>query len=127
MDMLPESARFVEAFCGHHGIGRTATLRLTLIVEELFTNTVEHGYRRECELPIRIELGLQGHDVLLVYEDAAPRFDPLAVVADIDSRLAVPLDARPVGKLGLRLVMQLAQSVKYEYVGGSNRIQLTLR
>ena len=45
--MLPATAAFVAGFCARHGIARNDALRLTLIVEELFTNSMAHGYGGE--------------------------------------------------------------------------------
>src|SRR5580693_6441012 len=49
MSLLPEATVFVERFCSLHRVGRQDLLRLTLIVEELFTNTVGHGYGGESD------------------------------------------------------------------------------
>ena len=105
--MLPEAAAFTQAFCTRHGVVHDDAMRLTLIVEELFTNTVEHGYRGESDVPIRIELTLTGGGVSVVYEDEAPRYDPLARLADASAGVRRPVDSRPVGGLGVYLVSQL--------------------
>jgi len=44
MARLPDAIGFAEDFCRQHGIVHDDRLRLTLVVEELFTNTVEHGH-----------------------------------------------------------------------------------
>jgi serine/threonine-protein kinase RsbW len=107
MSMLPETAAFVEAFCARRGIAREDALRLVLIVEELFTNTVAHGYGRECGAPISIALGTDGGQVTLGYEDAAPPYDPLATLDGSRAGLAHPVESRHVGRLGVHLVDEL--------------------
>ena len=67
----------MQDFCDRHRIVRDDCMRLMLIVEELFTNSVEHGYRAENEGPIRVVLAVEGGAVALLYEDSAPRYDPL--------------------------------------------------
>jgi anti-sigma regulatory factor (Ser/Thr protein kinase) len=57
MAMLAETAAFVETFCARRGVGQDAALRLVLIVEELFTNTVTHG------------LGESAHGIRLTRDD----------------------------------------------------------
>ncbi len=52
-------------------------LRLTFVVEELFTNSVLHGYGGERDAPIWVGLSGAGNMVELRYEDAAPPYDPL--------------------------------------------------
>ena len=71
MSALPETAAFVESFCARHRIARADVLRLTLIVEELFTNSGEHGYRGESDAPIHVTLSADTGEVELLYEDVA--------------------------------------------------------
>lgn len=126
MSMLPETAAFVEAFCARRAIAREDALRLVLIVEELFTNTVAHGYGRECGAPISIALGTDGGQVTLGYEDAAPPYDPLATLDGSRAGLAHPVESRHVGRLGVHLVDELSASARYAHEDGRNRLWLTV-
>jgi anti-sigma regulatory factor (Ser/Thr protein kinase) len=126
MTMLAETAAFVEAFCARHGIGRDDGLRLTLIVEELFTNTVAHGHKGDSDAPIGIALAKRAGDVELFYEDNAPAHDPLARLRAPPPSLAVPVEERPVGGLGMHLVGQLAHSARYACEDGRNRLWIVL-
>ena len=123
---LADTAAFVQEYCERHAVERTAALRLTLIVEELFTNTVRHGYRREGDMPIRIALARAESAVALLYEDAAPRHDPLAGADGAPPDLAAPVESRPVGGLGVRLVGELAAGARYAYEQGRNRLWLSV-
>ena len=124
LDALTRLAAFVEEvtllaeFTHHDG------LRLTLVLEELFTNSVEHGYGGDSEAPVEITCDIQRGRVAVVYEDAAPRFDPRSFVASGDT---TPTDlARPPGKLGLVLVATMAVDLDYARVGGRNRISFAM-
>ena len=123
---LSETAGFAQAFCQRNGISRDDALRLTLVIEELFTNTVRHGYRDESDAPIRISLALADGRVTLLYEDSAPRYDPLAQLSAPPSGLAVPIESRPIGGLGVYLLGQLVTSARYAYENGSNRLWLEM-
>jgi anti-sigma regulatory factor (Ser/Thr protein kinase) len=57
---------------------RGAVLRLILVLEELFTNTVTHGYPAGSEGPIWIAFAQRADLIEVTYEDAGPPFDPLA-------------------------------------------------
>ena len=127
MLMLPETAAFVESFCALHGIGRDDALRLTVIVEELFTNTVEHGYGGESDAPIGIALSFVVDEVEVLYEDGAPRYDPLVHLSPTGSDLEAAIESRPVGGLGVELVRQLTASARYVHEDGRNRLWLRLR
>jgi serine/threonine-protein kinase RsbW len=126
MAMLPETAAFVESFCALHGIERADALRLTVIVEELFTNTVEHGYGSESDAPIRIALSIASDEVAVFYEDAAPRYDPLDRLSRT-SDLDAAVESRPIGGLGIELVRQLTKGARYVHEDGCNRLWLRLR
>lgn len=125
--MLPETAAFVERFCAFHGIARDDALRLTVIVEELFTNTVEHGYGGESDAPIRIALSIAVDEVEMFYEDSAPRYDPLDRLSGTAANLDTAVESRPIGGLGIELVRQLTQSARYVHADGCNRLWLRLR
>src|SRR6266404_9477109 len=79
----------IEEFGDAADLGREDRHKLTLIVEELFTNTVNHGHRGDSDAPIFITFEEDKGDVQLIYEDSAPKFDPLAAGnrADIDSTI----------------------------------------
>jgi serine/threonine-protein kinase RsbW len=104
------------------GTDRTATLRLVLILEELFTNTVVHGYPAGTEGPIWVTLAGGPSVIEVTYEDAGPPFDPFA-------EQGVPrADPHPSGQLsgglGLALVRGLSTAARYARVGERNRITL---
>lgn len=127
MQVLPETAACVEEFCNGHGLSHSDALRLTLIVEELFTNTIEHGYRGESDAPIHITLSAGTDAVELLYEDAAPQYDPLARLSGPPCDLAASVESRPIGKLGVHLIRQLTKDARYVHEDGRNRLWLRLR
>ena len=124
MAMLAEMTAFVESFCQERGIGTGDRLRLTLVVEELFTNTVVHGHRGEAEAMVDVSLSNEEDGVTLLYEDSAPPFNPLAAAPAEPRTLANAVESRPVGGLGVLLVDQLVRDARYAYEDGRNRLWL---
>ena len=124
---LPDAVAFVEGFCVAHGIGQADGLRLTLMVEELFTNTVEHGHGGDSEAAVRLELRHDSTHVELFYEDRAVAFDPLSRVVDLPGEGPAGLDARRVGGVGIVLVTHMATTSRYTYEDGCNRLWLSLQ
>ena len=120
---LHATADFVQAFCERHHLPRAAALRLTLAVEELFTNSVTHGHGGDSDATIVTGLSVHAGSLRLGSADAAPRFDPRPRLRTPPASLRAPADERPTGGLGLHLVGQLASRVRYAYHGG-NRIVL---
>lgn len=114
----------IEEFAAIAELGREDRHKLTLIVEELFTNTVNHGHRGDSDAPVFITFEEDAGDVQLIYEDSAPQFDPLAAGrrTDIDTTIR----ERRVGGLGIFLTIGLTNKADYSYVDGRNRISLRL-
>jgi anti-sigma regulatory factor (Ser/Thr protein kinase) len=108
---------WAEAVAGGLGADRPATLRLVLILEELFTNTVVHGYPVGADGPIWVTLAGGAGVIEVTYEDAGLPFDP------ITERQVSRLDEVP-GGLGLALVRGLSTGACYARIGERNRITL---
>lgn len=113
-DALPEVIAFIERRCAELGAGRNATLRLMLVAEELFINTVVHGYGGDGGKDVVLALRDAGHDLELVAEDTAPAFDPFEDVPRPG--------AREVGGLGRVLVAGISSRHGYERRGDRNRV-----
>jgi serine/threonine-protein kinase RsbW len=125
LDQLRPVQAFLEEFCADSGVPRTACLRLNLVVEELFTNTVKHGHRGDTDAPIWVEVSRAGDRVELVYEDKAPPFNPYSRILD-QPPPDTTVSMRKIGGLGVLLTRELAASRDYAYLFGRNRIRLVL-
>lgn len=127
MEVLPSTAAFVAAFCARGGIGAADTLRLTLVVEELFTNIVTHGYGEDGAGMIRLRLALDGRDVILVCRDEAPPYDPRPALRRLPADLDEPVETRSVGGLGQLIVGRLVDVSDYVRSGSANVLTLRFR
>lgn len=107
---------FVEDFCTQAAIPRERGLRLNVVLEELFVNTVTHGHRGESEAPVWITLDPRSTAVQVTYEDTAPAFNPFAYRVEMGK----------IGGLGVLLTRELATARDYAYLFGRNRIRLSL-
>jgi anti-sigma regulatory factor (Ser/Thr protein kinase) len=114
-----------ERFGATMGADHDTTRRLVLILEELFTNTVTHGYPAGAEGPIWVALAARKGTIEVTYEDAAPAFDPFTE-APARPEPALAIDASVVGGLGLMLVRALSASACYARVDDRNRVILTV-
>jgi len=123
-DTLPAVADFITDVCAAGGVPRKACLRLMLLVEELFTNTVVHGHGTDTESPVSLTFHVGPDGIALTYEDTAPPHDPFAKIRVPDD--ADGVEDRPVGGLGVLLITAMAEHVQYAHVGGKNRISLVL-
>jgi serine/threonine-protein kinase RsbW len=121
-DALPQVEAFLGEVCEAAGLDRAMCLRVTLLVEELFTNTVVHGHGADSDAPVRLDCEVAPGRITLVYEDTGPPHDPFAAVARPDP--AADVQDRPVGGLGVLLVSAMARHVEYRRADDRNRISL---
>jgi len=124
LSALPEIVAFIADTGARTGVPPGPCQRLTLLVEELFTNTVAHGHRGESDAPVRVELEVGPGRFTMTYEDTAPPYDPFIGVQPPDE--AADVEERPVGGLGVLLVATLARDVEYRRIGDTNRIRLVM-
>jgi serine/threonine-protein kinase RsbW len=116
----------VQGYCERHAVARQTALRVTLILEELFTNSITHGHGGDSSAPISVELSAGDGVLWLQYEDKAPRFDPRARLDAVPVGLDAPLESRPAGGLGLYVVGQLVTGAHHVHEAGGNRLWLTV-
>jgi serine/threonine-protein kinase RsbW len=116
---------FVDAFAGTSGLPEDERVRLLLILEELFTNVVEHGYPPgSASGRVSIALGLRDGRLIIEFVDDGRPFDPLTVAAP---KLDLPGQDRPIGGLGVHIVRSLVDDASYRRAGRRNRLQLARR
>ena len=115
---------FLESFCRDAGVARPPGLRLNLVVEELFTNTVNHGHCGDCDFPVWITLEAAGSTLTLTYLDQAPPFNPF--VAAACAPLETSIEHRKEGGLGVLLAKELTAASEYLYLFGRNRLRMVL-
>ena len=117
----------------HAGLPPRIRRRVELVFEELFSNTVTHGYKVDQastddsatdQNVVWIELRATPGQVLMIYQDAAPPFNPLA--AELPD-LTVGVEERSLGGLGLIMVAKVPQESLYEYRDGRNFLHLTFQ
>lgn len=119
---------FIERFCASAQVSDRALQRLLLVIEELFANTVGHGYAQlrgeGSKWPIWLTLtGVDGR-VEVLYEDAGDAYDPFASVVEPD--YSGPVESWRIGGWGIPLVTKLTRDLRYERVDDRNRIQFVV-
>ena len=124
LERMRDLRGFLEAFCASEGIRREQSLRLNLVLEELFTNTVRHGHGGDCDAPVWVTLAHADKRIRLTYEDTAPPFNPYgrlpAKTPDTTQEM------QKLGGLGVLLTRGMSESRDYAYLFGRNRIRLAL-
>jgi serine/threonine-protein kinase RsbW len=96
---------------------------VVLAVDELATNIMVHGYAGQPG-EIEVELRLEGHDLVIHLRDQARQFDPTRVPPP---DMTLPLEQRPIGGVGLHIVRQVMDEIRYRPLGGGNELTLIKR
>ena len=115
---LPRVSAFVERFAEAQGFSAAEVYRINLALDELLTNTIEHGFPgREQDADISVAIRSEGDSVIVRYEDNGPEFNPLQATEQ-DTELE--LEERPIGGLGLQLIASTFDDVSYERADDRN-------
>jgi anti-sigma regulatory factor (Ser/Thr protein kinase) len=101
-------------------LDKRLALRIQLVLEELFLNTLLHGYTEHCDnTTITLELKVQPDVAWLVYTDNAPTFDVYQELSSL-----APADPTREGGKGLYLIRELPSRLDYQALDSGNRVSL---
>ncbi len=118
-DGIRQAVSHFEAFLADKRLPAGSTWPLFVVLDELLSNVVRHGYGEAAHG--QIEVGFQLRDGVLeltIVDDAGP-FDPLTISEPVTDS---PADERPAGGLGILFVRKLMDHVEYERREGRNRL-----
>ncbi len=127
LDAFDGLVKALSAWAKSAGVEDPTLRDVILILDELFSNIVIHGYRYDPNGEIRVEAAVEDRQVHVTLTDHAPLFNPL-LVPEPDTTL--PLEARPIGGLGLLFVRRTADELRYwpaepNSPGPANRLRFT--
>ena len=114
----------LEAVLRAEHVPEVTVLELRLVSEEILTNLAKYGHDDDGEHWARVRLTLLDDEVTLEFTDDGRPFDPLAAKPpDLSTQGA----ERPVGGLGVPLVLALVDAAEYARVGSENVLTLRKR
>jgi anti-sigma regulatory factor (Ser/Thr protein kinase) len=99
-------------------------LRAQVAVEELFVNTIRHGYGQESDQPVWLTVEQRGAVLRIVYSDQSDAFNTLAPRSTVPDDVEAQLSDPALGGFGLLLVASLASQCQYTREAGRNVTQL---
>ncbi len=123
LDSLESIFLFTSEFVRENHVDPSLLPAIDLIVEELFTNMVEHSSASTADVPMEMSTVDGGVEVTLADEDADP-FD-ITKVPEVDVERAV--EELDPGGLGLHLVRKFADSVEYHYQFSNRQARIVFR
>ena len=94
---------------------------LNLVIEEAVVNVINYAYPKEEHQSIYLSANLHEDSIVFVLTDTGKEFDPTqAPEADI----TLSAEERPIGGLGIFLIRQIMNEVKYQRIDGKNVLTL---
>lgn len=108
---IPELSVMLETISERSGMVPGISMSLNLALEEAVTNVMMYAYPEGTEGMLDLYAYLGQGSVEFVLTDSGKAFNPLDV-PDADTTLA--LEDRPIGGLGIFLIRQIMDSVRYE-------------
>jgi serine/threonine-protein kinase RsbW len=126
---LPLLNDALEAWCDASDVPVATRHALLLILDELFSNVVIHGFHHSAHGRVTVQAQRRPDEVEVWITDDAPPFDPLRyTLPDV----SLPIEERRVGGLGLMLVRRTADCFEYRRVDvngatGRNEVRFTKR
>ena len=110
----------LEAALRAEGVRDETVLDLRLVAEEVLTNVAHHAFGDGAQHWIRIRLTLSADRVTLEFTDDGPPFDPLKAAPRPSAGTE-----RPIGGLGIHLVLALVDAAEYARRGPENVLTLS--
>jgi serine/threonine-protein kinase RsbW len=111
----------VAQFCREHSLDNDVAFDLNLALEELFTNTLQHGGCEGMADAVHIRLECAGDGVRVEFSDRGLAFDPVSAPGpDLES----PLESRHAGGLGIHLVRKVMRDLRYRRSHEWNQISM---
>ena len=116
MEDVTAAAQKAEQFCRAHGRSAKVSNHIALCIEEMASNTIQHGFtmdQKHHDLSVRL---LQKEDdTVLRFRDDCGAFDPVSYI---------PKDSEDA--LGIRLVLAFARDARYTYALNLNNVCLRI-
>lgn len=118
---IPNLHEFLVELAEKLNIGESLMSSLDLALEESVVNVMEYAYPKGTSGTVNIVSTIDGDFMQFVISDSGKPFDPTKQ-KNVDINL--PAEERPIGGLGIFLVRQIMDTVKYERVDGRNILTL---
>ena len=121
---LEDAVAAIEQRLLEESVPRPVVDDARLIAEEVLGNAIKHGCAQHEVHTLAVNMERDDERLHLEFRDDGKPYNPL--VANPPS-IDAPLGERPIGGLGVYLVCEVAESVRYERRDGRNVLHVVLR
>ena len=124
LDAIHPATVQAEAWLVEQRVSFEAMYLVSLAIEELVTNCIKYGYTDSKDHTVDFVLSIDEEILRMEVIDDGNPFNPLDAPRP---DLSLPPEKRPIGGLGLHLLRELADDMRYERRDGTNRLRMTKR
>ena len=126
IDAILENFEAVQAFVDEElerlECPMATQIQIDIAVEEVFVNIAHYAYNPKVgKATIRVEIIDDPLSIVMTFMDNGIPYDPLAKE---DPDVTLPPEERKIGGLGVYMVKERMDDVKYEYRNGQNILTL---
>lgn len=112
---------FIEDVGESYSLSQEVIFNLNLVLEEAVVNIISYAYPKEEHEQIYLSAKIQDDSIVFVLTDTGKEFDP---TASSDPDINLSAEDREIGGLGIFLIRQIMNEVKYERIDGKNILTL---
>jgi len=124
LDEFQRVNAFLADFLEAYPVSDHVAYQLRLVVEELVSNVIRHGFSPGQSAEIEVCLCRGPTSLMLTIEDSGQPFDPTD--REAPQQLADSYENRPVGGLGIFLVQLAVQRFDYQRIGDQNHTEIEI-
>ena len=126
MEALPEHipavTDFVNTALNELGCSDRVRMQFAIAIDELFSNIAYYAYQPKTGLvTVQVEVENEPPTVILTFLDGGKPFNPLQ---QKDPDTTLPAKDRKIGGLGIFIVKNTMDDIRYEYKDGKNILSI---
>ena len=114
---ISKLAQFVDEVGEEFSLAPDVVFNLNLVLEEAVVNVINYAYPKEEHQSIYLSATLHEGSIVFVLTDTGKEFDPTAAP---EADITLSAEDRPIGGLGIFLIRQIMNEVKYQRIEGKN-------
>ena len=122
VEEISQLAEFIDQISEKKNLDFSLATALNLALEEAVANVVLYAYPKDSDGIVEIGALLGEDNIEISITDSGTPFDPTAMP---DADITLSAEDRKIGGLGIHLVRNIMDSVKYERIDGKNILTMT--
>ena len=119
---IPQLADFVETIAQESNLDQSMAMTLNLALEEAVTNVIMYAYPKGSQGLVDLEAIVRKDSLVFILSDSGKPFDPTAAPS---ADISLNVEERPIGGLGIYMVMNIMDKVEYRRENDRNILTMT--